>query len=38
MANTSREARMTARQQAFRADFRARIASAYHGWVLVALI
>ncbi|HSU04973.1 MAG TPA: hypothetical protein VLI93_05330, partial [Acetobacteraceae bacterium] len=29
---------MTRRQQAFRADFRARIASAYSGWGHVALI
>ena len=31
-------ARMSRRQQAFRADFRARIARAYSGWVHVALI
>jgi hypothetical protein len=30
--------RMTQRQQAFRTDFRARIARAYLGWVHVALI
>jgi hypothetical protein len=38
MEDASRAARMTARQQAFRADFRAKIARAYHGWVHVALI
>ncbi|HEY6434712.1 MAG TPA: hypothetical protein VIZ17_22285 [Acetobacteraceae bacterium] len=31
-------ARMTRRQQAFRADFRARIADAYSGWAHVVLI
>lgn len=30
--------RMTRRQQAFRADFRAKIAAAYNGWLHVAMI
>ena len=30
--------RMSQRQAAFRAEFRARIAAAYSGWVHVALI
>ena len=32
------QARMSQRQKAFRADFRARIAPAYYGWAHVALI
>lgn len=32
------ETKLSRRQAAFRADFRTRIAPAYHGWAHVALI